>query len=93
MGVEFQSPEGLMVVSDSESESEGMPSAVGSPGCPPASPPEPGLVSSAGGLGPFRTPLGPSLGLLLTLIPWNAMWNLSTRLLAVRLASRLLVVT
>ena len=43
MGVEFQSPEGLMVVSDSESESEGMPSAVGSPGCPPASPPEPGF--------------------------------------------------
>ena len=56
MGVEFQSPEGLMVVSDSESESEGMPSAVGSPGCPPASPSEPGLVSSAGGLGPFHTP-------------------------------------
>ena len=44
------------MVSVSESESEGMPSAVGRPGCPPASPSVPGLVSSAGGLDSFHTP-------------------------------------
>ena len=56
MGVEFQSAEGLVVVSDSESEPEGMPSAVGSSCCLPASPSEPGLVGSAGGIGPVLPP-------------------------------------
>ena len=51
-GVEFQSVEGLVVVSETESEPECVPSAVDNSSSPPASPLEPGSCSSAGGLGP-----------------------------------------
>ena len=53
MGAEFQSVEGLVVVSETESEPEGTPSAVDSSSFPPASP---GSSSSAGGIGPMRRP-------------------------------------
>ena len=53
MGVEFQNTEGLLVLSDSDSEAEGRLSAVGSSPRLPASPSVPGLGSSADGLGPF----------------------------------------
>ena len=51
-GVEFQNAEGLVVVSDSDSEEQGKLSAVGSSPRLPASPSGPGLGSSADGLGP-----------------------------------------
>ena len=53
MGVEFQNTEGPGVLSDSDSEAEGMPSAVDSS---PRLPAGPGLGSSARGLGPFLFP-------------------------------------
>ena len=62
MGVEFQSAEGLVMVPETESESECTPPAVDSFPFPPASPLEPGSCSPAGGIGPVsRAPLSLAL--------------------------------